>query len=168
MTKKTDSRLNGMRILAVDDERDILEVIQDVLDEASVDVASSHNEALDMLAENDYDLVILDIMGVNGLDLLSKTVDADIPTVMLTAHALNAKSLVASMAKGALCYLPKEELGTLDEALDGLLTAREQGNSTWEWLFKRLGGLFDTKFGRNWMAKYPEIRAQQGLRYWRP
>lgn len=161
------SALNGLRILAVDDEEDVLGVIQDLLDQAKVDVARDYEEASAKISENDYDLAILDIMGVNGLELLVQSVNRGIPTVMLTAHAMNPESLIASMNRGALCYLPKDELSTLDEVLDSILTAHARGQSTWEWLFKRLGSYFESKFGEDWTRKYADSLAKKGLDYWR-
>jgi hypothetical protein len=46
-------------------------------------------------------------MGVDGMSLLSQTVGLKIPTVMLTAHAMNPQTMKASILNGALSYLPK-------------------------------------------------------------
>jgi len=79
--------LKGLHVLAVDDEKDILDTIEDVLDEARVDRAEDYDSASQKLKETKYDLAILDIMGVNGLVLLAEAVERGIPTVMLTAHS---------------------------------------------------------------------------------
>ena len=126
-----NTRIQGLRILAVDDEPDILETIVDVLDGATVDCARSYDEAVERLSPGEsrtpanvkYDLAILDIMGVDGMALLTQTVNQKIPTVMLTAHALNPQSLKASIVDGALSYLPKEELPNLAEHIDDVLEA---------------------------------------------
>ena len=94
-----ESILKGLRILAVDDEPDILETVQDILDESEVATASSYEEALKKLGEDEYDLAILDIMGVDGMQLLVETVNRRIPTVMLTAHAMNPEALKSSLDK---------------------------------------------------------------------
>ena len=78
-----ESNLKGLHILAVDDEPDILETIQDIMDESEVDTAKSYEEALKKIGEGEYDLAILDIMGVDGMQLLLETVNRRIPTVML-------------------------------------------------------------------------------------
>ena len=89
---ESKSYIKGLNVLAVDDEKDILDTIEDVLDEAKVDRAEDYDSASQKLKDTKYDLAILDIMGVNGLDLLVEAVNKGIPTVMLTAHAMNPKS----------------------------------------------------------------------------
>ena len=66
---ETASYLKGKHILAVDDEEDILETIEDILDQATIDTARDYESASQKIKENRYDLAILDIMGVNGLKL---------------------------------------------------------------------------------------------------
>jgi DNA-binding response OmpR family regulator len=149
----TKSFLKGKRILAVDDEEDILETIEDILEEANVDCARDYNSAARKIRENRYDLAILDIMGVNGLKLLEETVEHGIPTVMLTAHAVNPETLMESISKGALSYLPKEALAELDDLLNALLGAHEKGEPAWKLLFEKLGDYFDERFGPGWKEK---------------
>ena len=96
------SILAGKKILVVDDEKDILETIEDILDEAKIDTATDYDTASFKIKTSRYDLAILDIMGVNGLDLLDEAVAREIPTVMLTAHAVNKETLMASIRKGAI------------------------------------------------------------------
>jgi len=97
-----ESFLKGKYILAVDDEKDILETITDILDESVIDWAWEYQNASKKIKAVKYDLVILDIMGVNGLQLLEESVERGIPTVMLTAHALNPETLMESIQKGAI------------------------------------------------------------------
>jgi CheY-like chemotaxis protein len=149
--------LAGRQILAVDDENDILETIEDLLDTAQVDCARDYESALAKIEghpeDHRYDLAILDIMGVNGLELLEKTVVKGIPTVMLTAHAINPETLMASIRKGAIAYLPKETLAELDELLNELLAAQAVGTPPWKLLFDKLGDFFDDRFGPDWRAQ---------------
>ncbi|MDJ0781956.1 MAG: response regulator [Desulfosarcinaceae bacterium] len=142
--------LAGKQILAVDDENDILETIEDLLDTANVDCARDYESALTKIESRSYDLAILDIMGVNGLELLERTVAREIPTVMLTAHAINPETLMASIRKGAIAYLPKETLAELDELLNALLAAQAEGTPPWKLLFDKLGDFFDERFGPGW------------------
>jgi len=151
------SHLKGKRILAVDDEPDILESIEDILDEARVDGARDYESASQKIRENRYDLAILDIMGVNGLKLLEETVAQNIPTVMLTAHAINPETLLASIQKGAIAYIPKETLAELDALLNKLLGAYEEGGLPWKLLFEMLGAYFDERFGPGWKEKDKEF-----------
>ena len=142
--------LAGKSILAVDDEADILETIEDILEEAKVDTARDYESASEKIKKQTYDLVILDIMGVNGLQLLEESVAKGFPTVMLTAHAVNPEALMASIRKGAISYLPKESLSELDELLNDLLGAYERGEAPWKLLFNKLGAYFDERFGADW------------------
>jgi len=162
MAAEVTSHLTGLSVLAVDDEKDILDTIEDVLDEAKVDRAEDYDSASQKLKDTKYDLAILDIMGVNGLDLLVEAVNKGIPTVMLTAHAMNPETLKASINKGALAYLPKEELTRLDELVNELLEAHKKGNSTWRLLFERLGGFFEKTFNEGWDTEDPEFWQSYG------
>jgi len=92
MAAEITSHLTALSVLAVDDEKDILDTIEDVLDEAKVDRATDYDSASQKLKDRKYDLAILDIMGVNGLDLLVEAVNKGIPTVMLTAHAMKPEN----------------------------------------------------------------------------
>lgn len=143
----TQSYFEGKKILAVDDEKDILEIICEELHMANVDTALSYQTASEKIKNNEYDLAILDIMGVDGLKLLENAVEKKIPSVMLTAHAMDYETLMHSIQKGSISFLPKEKLGDFVRLLDILLTAHDSGKSTWEILFGELGNYFDKKFG---------------------
>jgi DNA-binding response OmpR family regulator len=147
------SYIKGKKILAVDDEQDILETIEDILEGAHIDRALDYETASSKIKETRYDLAILDIMGVNGLQLLEEAVERGIPTVMLTAHAINPETLMESIRKGAISYLPKETLAELDELLNRLLEAFDRGEPPWKLLFDKLGAYFDKRFGPGWQEK---------------
>ena len=157
---ETGTTLKGKKILVVDDEEDILETIKDILDDVQLDTAKSYEEALEKIEKNSYDLAILDIMGVNGFALLEKTVSNQIPTVMLTAHSINPESLMESIKKGAISYLPKESLVEIDALLAEILRSEEEGNPPWKLLFKKLGDFFDKRFGADWKEKNPTFWAK--------
>jgi len=61
-------------ILVVDDEPDILETLAEELDMCLVHKAADYDTALQFLLSYTYDVVILDIMGVNGFELLKTSV----------------------------------------------------------------------------------------------
>jgi CheY-like chemotaxis protein len=147
------NHLLGKRVLIVDDEEDILATLADVLEGASTDPARDHATALRKIRQNRYDLAILDIMGVDGLRLLEETVAAGIPTVMLTAHAVSVQTLMESIRKGAIAYVPKETLADLADLLNDLLDAQERGEPPWKLLFDRLGDFFDRRFGAGWQTR---------------
>ncbi len=147
---QNDSFLKGKHILAVDDEWDVIETIQEILDEAQVDVAQDYKTASEKIIQTQYDLAILDIMGVDGIKLLEECVKRDIPAVMLTANSLNPESLMESIKKGAISYLSKEHLSDLDSLLNELLGAKNDGKPTWKILFEKLGNVFNQRFGKGW------------------
>lgn len=148
-----ESYLEGKRILAVDDESDILETIEDILSAAHVETALKYKTALHMIKTMSYDLAILDIMGVDGLSLLEACVAREIPAIMLTAHAIDPETLMASIRKGAISYLPKEKLAELDMLAGRLLQAHDRGDPPWKLLFEMLGDYFNERFGADWQEK---------------
>ena len=164
MTEK-GSFLKGLHILAVDDEEDILETIVEILDESRVDTAREYQSASQKIKEHKYDLAILDIMGVDGLKLLEEAVARQIPTVMLTAHAISPATLMESIQKGAMSYLPKESLADLDDLLDDLLGAYHSGEPPWKLLFEKLGDFFDKRFGSEWKQKDQEFWSEFSRSY---
>jgi DNA-binding response OmpR family regulator len=147
------SILSGKTILAVDDETDILESIEDILYMAKVDTALDYDNASRKIKTKPYDLAILDIMGVHGLRLLEECVAKGVPAVMLTAHAVNPETLMASIRKGAISYLPKESLADLDKLLHDILSAHQRGEAPWKLLFTKLGNYFNDRFGPDWQQK---------------
>ncbi len=88
--------LEGKRILVVDDEPDILDTVKEVLASSQVVPVGSFDEALRLINAESFDLVILDIMGVNGFALLEACRENKLPAAMLTAHAINVESQLQS------------------------------------------------------------------------
>jgi CheY-like chemotaxis protein len=117
-----ESILNGKLILAVDDEPDVLMVLEEEVLEAAprcqFDKATTYQEAVEKMASWTYDIVVLDIMGVRGFDLLKLAVNRNFPVAMLTAHSLSPESLKRSIEMGARAYLPKDKLGEIVPFLD--------------------------------------------------
>jgi DNA-binding response OmpR family regulator len=85
--------LKGKKILIVDDEPDILNVLSELLSACMIDRASTFEVAKELIKSEYYDVAVLDIMGVKGFELLQIAKKKDIPVLMLTAHALNKESL---------------------------------------------------------------------------
>lgn len=147
-----DSILNGKRVLAVDDEPDVLDTLEDLLDDYEglvLDTAMDYDTGYHLLRSWTYDAVILDIMGVRGYDLLNAAVHLGFPTVMLTAHAFSAEDLKRSIKLGAHAYIPKEKMADLPDFLEDVLTLEHRSNL--KQMFLRLGGMFNKKFGSRWM-----------------
>jgi CheY-like chemotaxis protein len=138
-------------VLVVDDEPDVLETVADVLESCMVTKARDFDTARQYLMSFSYDFVILDIMGVDGFELLKMSVRRGFPTVMLTAYALTPGALEKSIRLGAVSFLPKEKMGELDEFLADVLLG---GNKpAWEKLFSKLGHLFNKRFGPDWRER---------------
>lgn len=142
--------LKGKTILAIDDEPDVLEVVKEQLDESDVVTATDFESAKKLIENRQFDLVILDIMGVNGFELLELCTARRLPAAMMTARATDIRSINRSMKLGAVSFLPKEELGSLNELTAEILQELEEGRSHWHKLFKRLGPLFKERFGIVW------------------
>ena len=137
--------LKGRKILAVDDEPDILETIEDILDMCVVYKATDDNTAREYIRNNRFDIAILDIMGVGGFDLLKETVSRGIPSIMLTAHALTSESLTKAATLGAVSFFPKEKMMDLQSVLEDIIL--ENGKPAWQKLLDRLAPYFRKRFG---------------------
>ncbi len=150
----SDDILKGKKILAVDDERDILETLEEILEQCDVvETSSNFESARELLERNIYDAVILDIMGVRGFDLLDIAVRRKIPALMLTAHGLTADNLVGSIKLGAKSYIPKDKISEIDVYLKEIFLAREKGiEKSGNW-FARLSSFFDERFDHGWKNK---------------
>lgn len=150
------SILNGRSILAVDDEPDVLTVLKEEIGEACpdsrFDKASTYEDAVARMISLTYDIIILDIMGVRGFDLLELAVSRNFPVVMLTAHALTPEALKHSFEMGARAYLPKEKLGEIIPFLEDAL--KYEFLPGWKRLLEKLEGFFSERWGQYW--KKPE------------
>jgi DNA-binding response OmpR family regulator len=142
--------LSGKRILAVDDEPDILEVIKEQLVLCHVTVALDAETAKSLILSEQFDLVILDIMGVEGFTLLELSTAHHLPAAMLTAQALTAESVKKSLRLGAVSFLPKDELVRLPELVAEIFGELAEGRSHWRKLFHRLGPWFSERLGLTW------------------
>lgn len=140
-----------MTILIVDDEPDILDTVEEELEMCLVHKARDYEAALQYLLSYTYDIVILDIMGVNGFELLKVAVSRGFPSVMLTAYALTPEALKKSIKLGAVFFLPKEKLPELRDFLEDII---QNGNKpSWMKFFDKLGSYFNRHFGPDWKEK---------------
>ena len=147
----SDSPLKDKVILAVDDEPDILQTVEELLDMCLVHKAADYDSAIQHLLSYTYDIVILDIMGVNGFELLKTSVSRGFPTVMLTAHALTQEALKKSIKLGAVSFVPKDKMSELRTHLEDVVMG--EGRPVWQKLFDRLGSYFNKHFGPDWKEK---------------
>jgi len=108
------SRNGRKRILLVDDERDLLDLITYNLQRNGYDVASTlnGNEALELAAREEPDLILLDLMlpGLDGTEvarrLKSDPRTAHVPLIMLTAKG-EETDVVVGLTLGADDYITK-------------------------------------------------------------
>jgi CheY-like chemotaxis protein len=119
------------KILVVDDEKGICENVQKILAKNNYEVtqALSAKEALEMMANESYSLLISDIVmpGKNGLELL-KLVKEQWPltkVIIMTAYA-STDTAMKAIRLGALDYIPKpftpkEIRVTVEKAFSGEL-----------------------------------------------
>ena len=146
-----DNPLKDKMVLVVDDEADVLDSVEEELDMCLVHKAIDYETALQYLLGYTYDIVILDIMGVNGFELLQQSVSRGFPTVMLTAHALTPEALKKSIKLGAVSFLPKERISELRLHMEDVVMGTKR--QAWEKLFDKLGGYFSKRFGPDWKER---------------
>ena len=102
------------KILVVDDEKHIVRLVQANLDRAGYTVVTANDgkEALQKVADENPDLVVLDVMMpyMDGFEVLQNLrrnpSTRDIPVIMLTAKAQDA-DVFKGWQSGVDCYLTK-------------------------------------------------------------
>jgi len=102
----------GLKVLLVDDEEDIIEVIQDRLEAYGFTVATATTgvEALKQLSVERFDGIFLDVKmpemgGIEALEEVRKR-DAKIPIIIITASSTR-EAAIEAIAKGANDYVLK-------------------------------------------------------------
>ena len=102
------------KILAVDDERHIVRLVEVNLQRAGYEVVTAYDgkEALEKVKTENPDLVVLDVMMpfMDGFEVLrnlkANPETAEIPVIMLTAKAQDA-DVFRGWQSGVDCYLTK-------------------------------------------------------------
>ena len=118
-----------INILVVDDEKDFVEIISLRLEDAGERVKAAYNgqECLEALADNDIDVVILDIKmpGMDGIETLReiKRRHPLVEVILLTGHGA-VDTAVEGMKLGAFDYLNKP--ADFDDLLALLHEARKR------------------------------------------
>jgi DNA-binding NarL/FixJ family response regulator len=146
-----ESPLKDKIVLVVDDEPDALETIAEELDMCIVHKAKDYQTGLQYLQSYNYDIVILDIMGVNGFELLRTSVERGFPSVMLTAHSVTPEAVKKSIKLGALSFLPKERMADLREFLEDVVLGA--GKPMWSKFFDKMGTYLNRRFGPDWKER---------------
>jgi EAL domain-containing protein (putative c-di-GMP-specific phosphodiesterase class I) len=109
-----DAPVAGLRdrVLVVDDEPSLLEVVGTMLTEAGwrVDTAANGREALGLVDTHRYEVVLsdIDMPGMTGVELLReiRARDLDVPVLLITGHP-RVDTAVEAIEHGALRYLQK-------------------------------------------------------------
>ena len=148
---ETSKILKDKVVLVVDDEVDVTDTVEELLDMCYIRTANDYDTARQYLLSYTFDIVVLDIMGVNGFELLKLSVKRGFPTVMLTAYALTPEALEKSIKLGAVSFLPKDKMSELDDFLADVVL--KGGQPVWGKLFDRLGGFFNKRFGPDWRQR---------------
>ena len=120
------------KLLVVDDDRAIREMVHDVLEGPNLEVSLAHDgkQALSFLEWDFYNVVVLDLRlpDIDGLALLQqiKQRTPDTETVILSAYA-DLSSAVEALRLGACDYLrkPLEDIGLLKKTVERALERQE-------------------------------------------
>jgi len=113
-----------IRVLLVDDAKDFVEYMRRRLTARGMDISTAFNgqEALDIIKEQDFDVVVLDVLmpGMDGIETLQeiKKMKPELEVIMLTGHG-TVESAAEGMKLGAVDYLLKPcDLDTLLNAIN--------------------------------------------------
>jgi len=149
------------KILVVDDDPNLIELVKIRLESAGYDVTAAVKEedAIGAVKSQTVDLCLLDLMLAqgDGISLMEEmhAVTPDIPAIILTAHG-TIESAVEAMRKGAYSYLtkpfePRDLLLQIERALE-----HRRLNSE----IKRLKGLLEEKYDfANIIARSAKMRS---------
>ncbi len=157
--------LKNTKILVVDDDINLLEVIGMRLETAGYDVTtvSKEKDAVSAVKEIVFDISIIDLQldEGDGISLMEEIhlINADLPVIILTAYG-SIESAVEAMSKGAFTYLTKpfdhrELLLQIERALETRKLSTE---------IQRLKGLLEEKYNNdNIVAKSEKMQKVLGL-----
>jgi len=102
----------GLRVLLVDDEQDIIEVIQDRLEAYGFTVATAGTgrEALKRLSQETFDGIFMDVKmpemgGIEALEEIRKK-DRTIPVIIITSSSTE-EAAIEALGKGANDFVLK-------------------------------------------------------------
>ncbi len=144
-----DKKLTA-KVLLVDDEEDFVEVLAERLQVRGLDVytADCGLKALDMVGEQGFDIIVLDLAmpGMDGLETLQKIKehDADIEIVMLSGKG-TMRSGIDAIKSGAEDFLEKPvDLNVLLEKIEEakerrLLTLQKRASEKVSEILKKKG-----------------------------
>lgn len=126
------SSLRGKSILMVDEEPALLEFLETEIRHAfpslRIQTAATYGEATTLLGSWTYDLVLFDITGTQGFDILTQAVNRPypIPALMLNAEALPPASLERALALGGHRCLSRENVRQIVPFVDGMMKGNHE------------------------------------------
>jgi len=106
--------MNDKNILVIDDEKDIRDSISGILNDEGYfsEMVKNSQEALSKIADNSYDVIILDVWlndsELDGMQLLKelKKTDIEIPVIIISGHG-NIEIAVDAIKNGAYEFIEK-------------------------------------------------------------
>ncbi len=130
-----NERLNHMEILIAEDEKNIGDLLVELLSDKNREITVVHNglEAIQLLDQRPFDLLITDLMmpEVDGMEVLhhAKSLYPDIQAIIITGYA-SLETAIQAVKEGAYDYLRKpfrlEELKiSVDNACERIALIRE-------------------------------------------
>ncbi|HEY5373902.1 MAG TPA: response regulator [Polyangiaceae bacterium] len=151
----------SVRILIVDDDKEIRDFMQSLLEKDGFIVKTIGDSTLveDEIRQGDYHVMILDLMmpKLDGIEVLKKirAIDSDIAVIIFTAHP-NLDSAVASMKLDAVDYIKKPfNVDEFREVLARVMKKKGLARTPEEQLHKIIGDTIRT------MRKEKELTLKQ-------
>ena len=151
----------SVRILIVDDDKEIRDFMQSLLEKDGFIVKTIGDSTLveDEIRQGDYHVMILDLMmpKLDGIEVLKKirAIDSDIAVIIFTAHP-NLDSAVASMKLDAVDYIKKPfNVDEFRDVLSRVMKKKGLARTPEEQLHKIIGDTIRT------MRKEKELTLKQ-------
>ncbi len=118
---------NSLKLLAIDDEAQNLEIIRTALQQEGLEIITSQDaeEGFEIFLRLRPRIVLLDLImpKANGIEILARIIDVDpgVDVILITAH-YSAESAVEAIQKGAADYLTKPiDIDKLRARISGLV-----------------------------------------------
>ena len=115
--------ISNSKILVVDDDRDLCDLIHEILSEEGYDVSKTYDgdEALKKLKDFDYDLLIIDhkLKGTTGISVIKKLINMKPPPKILMISAYGtAETKEQAIKNGVFEFIDKPfEINKLTESV---------------------------------------------------
>ena len=137
MSRETQEALNGVRILVVDDDPDLLELLGEWLScfGASVQSAPDGFKALALVKQQPFDVAVTDLQmpGLSGLQLLSlfKELDPSLEVIFLTGQGTMEDAIQALREGRAFDFLqkPLRDLHQLNQTITKAIGRRQSARA---------------------------------------